>query len=414
MKIRFLIPCILVCMSFGSFGQGKPDKNFERFAMKEDSLFRLDYRKRNVKDYQKQLSRFLTRYNKLPDSTQKYYSGNLVSGYYNLSCTYSILNDKQPALEYLKKAIQAGWYDYDHICQDKDLDNIRNEQEFQSMVTPLRFVSDYMFILKKAEKYNPSDNRSLPKWTYQSADNPNLVALRKAFNLDSIAGQGSDVFRMINLMQWVHYLVPHDGEKGNPVVENAMSMIKECHRDHKTLNCRGLALVLNECYLAMGYKSRIVTCLPKDSLKMDQDCHVIDIVYSDSLKKWLWMDPTFDGYVMKENGDPLGIEEVRERIIHDKPLIINPDMNWNRQVSETKQYYLYHYMAKNLYMLECPVNSEYNMETRAPGKTVEYIKLIPLDYFEQSIPMTSSTSRDTKFTIQTYMTNNDALFWKAP
>jgi hypothetical protein len=141
---------------------------------------------------------------------------------------------------------------------------------------------------------------------------------------------------------------------------------------------------------------------------------VIDIVYSDSLKKWLWMDPTFDGYMMNENGDLLSIEEVRDRIIHDKPLIINPDMNWNRQVSETKQYYLYHYMAKNLYMLECPVNSEYDMETRATGKTIAYIKLLPLDYFDQSKTLTSSTSKDTKFTIQTYMTNNSELFWQKP
>ena len=41
------------------------------------------------------------------------------------------------------------------------------------------------------------------------------------------------------------------------------------------------------------------------------------------------------------------------------------------------------YMAKNLYLLECPVNSEYNMETVEAGKVISYIRLLPLDYFNQ-------------------------------
>ena len=41
-------------------------------------------------------------------------------------------------------------------------------------------------------------------------------------------------------------------------------------------------------------------------------------------------------------------------------------------------------MAKNLYILESPASSEYNMETSAEGKTFNYIKLLPLDYFEQT------------------------------
>ena len=35
------------------------------------------------------------------------------------------------------------------------------------------------------------------------------------------------------------------------------------------------------------------------------------------MKKWLWIDPTFDAYVMNEKGELLSIEEVRERLISD-------------------------------------------------------------------------------------------------
>ncbi|MBK9718340.1 MAG: transglutaminase domain-containing protein [Saprospiraceae bacterium] len=235
-----------------------------------------------------------------------------------------------------------------------------------------------------------------------------------ALNLDSIAGKGTDVLKILNLLHWMHNLIPHDGNHNNPVVKNAMSMIAECKRDNRGLNCRGLATVLNECYLSLGIKSRIVTCLPKDSLKIDNDCHVINSVYSETLKKWLWIDPTFNAYVMNEHGELLSIEEVRTRIIQNQTLIINPDANWNNRNLQTKEYYLMNYMAKNLYLLECPVNSEYNMETLESGRVFNYIQLLPLDYYKQSPDKSENKDEKTNTTWIKIKTNNDKLFWQIP
>jgi hypothetical protein len=312
----------------------------------------------------------------------------------------------------LSKAIDAGYNDYRHVQSDTDLDSIRNEKEFLELNRKLKATGDYLDILKRANKYNLSDNQPLPAFSYQQSDNANLTALRKGFNLDSIAGQGSDVLQILNLMHWVHDLVPHDGMNGNPEVKNALSMLEVCKKDSRGLNCRGLALVLNECYLSMGIKSRIVTCLPKDSLKIDQDCHVINSVYSESLKKWLWIDPTFDAYVMNEKGEMLSIAEVRERLINGKTLILNPDANWNNQSAQTKEDYLESYMAKNLYMLECPASSEYNMETSSEGKTYNYIRLLPLDYFEQKPDKEEDKREKSNTTWITHKTNNPNVFWE--
>jgi hypothetical protein len=162
----------------------------------------------------------------------------------------------------------------------------------------------------------------------------------------------------------------------------------------------------------MGYKSRFVTCLPKDSLGTDNDCHVINMVYSNVLQKWLWIDPTFDAYVMNEKGELLSIEEVRNRIILNEPLIINPDANWNHSVSQTKASYLDYYMAKNLYWLQCPLNSEYDLETIKPGKEIIYLDLLPLDYFRQSPDKTVDTYNGTKLIF--YKTTNSTIFWQKP
>ena len=130
---------------------------------------------------------------KLSRRIKKNYKGYLIEGYYNYSCTYSLLNNKSLAIEYLDKAIKAGYTDYLHIASDNDLDYIRKEPQFIVLVQPLRSVGDYMYIIKKAKAYNGSITRPFPAFTYQSATDPNLVILRKTFNLDSIAGSGNDV-----------------------------------------------------------------------------------------------------------------------------------------------------------------------------------------------------------------------------
>lgn len=283
-----------------------------------------------------------------------------------------------------------------------------------SALTQIVYVPSYLETLRKANKYSEKDSRTIPKFTYQSNDNPSLVALRVRFRLDSIAGTGNEVSKILNLMHWIHNLIPHDGNHNNPNVLNAESMIRVCKKEGRGLNCRGLAITLNECYLALGFKSRFVTCLPKDSLGIDSDCHVINIVYSETLKKWLWIDPTNDAYVMNEKGELLSIEEVRERIIDDKPLILNPDANWNHISSTLKEDYLYRYMAKNLYMLECSAESKYDLETEQQGKVISSVRLIPLEYFKQTPDKTEIINKRTGTTYLTYKTNNPKLFWETP
>ena len=412
MKSRFLLMFALLLCIHQLIAQSTPSQKMNEFLEKKADGFNSSYENKDVKTYNDLLSEYLSIYEKLSEEEKKQNSYILNNIYYTFSCTYSLLNNKPLALTYFKKAIDAGYNDYSHVQNDADLDNIRNEKEFVELNKKLKKTGDYLSILKRASAYNLSDKRTIPEFTYQASDNPNLVELRKGFNLDSIAGKGTDVLKILNLMHWIHDLVPHDGMNGNPEVKNAMSMLEVCKKESRGLNCRGLALVLNECYLSMGIKSRVVTCLPKDSLKIDQDCHVINSVYSESLKKWIWIDPTFDAYVMNEKGELLSIEEVRERLISDKTLILNPDANWNNRSTQTKEDYLENYMAKNLYILECLSTSEYNMETSAEGKTFNYIKLLPLDYFDQTPDKTEEKGEKNNTLWITYKTNNPNLFWE--
>ncbi|WP_448702345.1 TPR end-of-group domain-containing protein [Mucilaginibacter sp. AW1-3] len=415
MKLKLTCFTILIFLSAIAKAQLTPSqKVFYVFACKSDTLRMDAYKKRDAKAYAQLTTSFENEYKKLSTVDQACFKGNYNSAWYNLACVYSLLNDKENALNTLDKSIKLGFIWYKTITGDVDMNNIRNEPRFIAMVTRVREVNDYLYILKKAGKYNTADTRQVPQFTYQSATEPHLVELRKAFKLDSVAGKGNEVSQIISLLHWIHDLVPHDGQHNNPAVKNAMSMIAVCKKESRGLNCRGLATVLNECYLSMGFKSRFVTCFPKDSLKIDNDCHVINMVYARSLNKWIWIDPTNDAYVMDETGTLLGLAEVRERLVNDKPLIVNPDANWNHRQSTLKQDYLYNYMAKNLYILECPLRSEYDTETAGEGKKTEYVTLLPLDYFKQSPDQAVVTDDKNKYTKVFYKTNNPNLFWQLP
>lgn len=207
-------------------------------------------------------------------------------------------------------------------------------------------------------------------------------------------------------MYWLHDLVPHDGNSSNPYPLNTFNLLQVCKEEKRGVNCRMLATILNECYLAMGIKSRFVTCMPKET-EFD-DCHVINAVYSNDMDKWIWIDPSFAAYVKDENGNFLGIQEVRERLIDGRPLVLNEDANWNHKQKQTKEHYLDRYMAKNLYRLECPANSEFDTETNAEGKNRVYIELLPLDGLVQS------PQKNVNGNFIRYKTNNPDLYWTKP
>jgi tetratricopeptide (TPR) repeat protein len=54
---------------------------------------------------------------------------------YNLACAYARLNDKGRALEWLDKAVQAGFSQPQTLSTDEDLASLRNEAKFKELVS---------------------------------------------------------------------------------------------------------------------------------------------------------------------------------------------------------------------------------------------------------------------------------------
>ena len=185
--------------------------------------------------------------------------------YYDLACSYSRRGMNEGALYHLGRAVACDYNDWKHILEDHDLDNIRNDARMDSLIDVIRNRADYVKILQQAAPYTTNERRdTLPVFTYQSASDSNLQRVKTYFNLDKVAGKGDEISRIKNVLKHIHNLIRHDGSNGNPEHLNAIDLVEACKDGSRGLNCRGMAIVLNECFLAMGIPSRYVTCMPKD------------------------------------------------------------------------------------------------------------------------------------------------------
>ncbi|WP_243304849.1 transglutaminase-like domain-containing protein [Geothrix oryzisoli] len=289
--------------------------------------------------------------------------------HYNMACAASLLGRRGEALTYLGTAVGEGLKDWATFSTDSDLDSLRKEPGFLWLEAIVRQRGDFVGILRRFQDYGPtlaSVATAAPAFTYQPQDAPDLVALRKACRLDEVAGSGSEFERIVNLMRWVHAQVRHDGSSKNPEPMNALHLLEVCRTEKRGINCRMMATILNEAYLALGFKSRQVTCQPLD--ETDPDCHVITTVWSRDLGKWLYMDPTMEAWFTDGQGHPLSIAEVRERLISGGPLELAKGANWNGRPENPATYKAY--MAKNLVRITCPVESAYGYESRPERRYV--------------------------------------------
>jgi hypothetical protein len=296
-----------------------------------------------------------------------------------------------------EKAVVDGFREYYHFLKDSDLNNIREEARFQAIMADLKTTEDKINKLKASAEYVKDGKRANVTFSYQSPSDSILTAIREYFNLDSIAGDGNEISRIKRIMYWLHDAIRHDGNSSWPNCRyNAIELYELTKRENRGLNCRFMSEVLNDLYLAAGFKSRFVTCQSKE-YDTDNDCHVINIVWSNDLGKWIWMDASFAAYVTDENGLLLHPCEVRERLRKDQPVFLNEDANWNHKTPQTKDEYINYYMAKNLYLLDSDERSETESEGQDGNKS-PIVTLVP-----QGFKYSSGK-----------VTEDEAEFWQRP
>ena len=283
----------------------------------------------------------------IPEAAIKEQKGLL---YYDQACAYALTGQKKQALAALEQSVQLGYRDYNNMVNDIDLVSLRKDKKYQALLAEVRDRQP-LSILKKSAPYAKDDAKI--EFRYQPKESKNLQMVRDYFKLDSVAGQGDELSKIINLLHFAHDNIRHDGGNQAFAELDAIDLYNYYKTTGKGVNCRQLAISLCEMYLSMDIPARHVTCMPADSL--DYECHVINTVWSEQLQKWLYIDPTMDAWVTDEN--------------------------WNHESQQTKEYYLETYMAKNLYYFVCKKLNRFNPESLYRNNDpADDVRLIPVGF----------------------------------
>lgn len=241
---------------------------------------------------------------------------------------------------------------------------------------------------------------------YKSPSDSNLAKLRAAYRLDEVAGSGDEFSRIKNLMHWVHARLRYNGMVNlpNPDPFTAVNILSVAEKEKRPFHCGILASVLNDVYLSMGFKSRQLSCLPFD--KQDGDSHSVVMVWSNDLRQWLLMDPTFEVYFTSTTGTPLGPAQIRAAMAKGDSILVADSINWNGQPRSKIEHY--NYMAKNLFRLLC--GARWSTMKNSKGRPA-HVYLIPAGYDAGTVGTVDTTSSEG---LIEYYTDNADWFFGSP
>ncbi|NHJ05555.1 MAG: hypothetical protein EAX90_12075 [Candidatus Heimdallarchaeota archaeon] len=284
---------------------------------------------------------------------------------------------------------------------------IRESQEYRSL------GREWLELLREYHNF-PANERSLTKkidFYYSSAADENLQKLRERYELDKIAGDGSELNKIINLMTWVYSLTTHANEPAIPTERNAFSFIHMATVENKSINCYMKTVILNEVYLSMGFFSRHTHLLPHS--KEEEASHYVTSVFSHTLGKWILMDPDFGVYVKDKKGNILGVSDIRKGLIDGKSMrVVHTGRSFWERIKIAKENFMtkidyFWFLSEHIFKIRCPKISKFNQDSDAIKECYE---LLPENYKNELL----FTSQLTKNGRKILFINNEREFWQEP
>ncbi len=246
---------------------------------------------------------------------------------------------------------------------------------------------------------------------YAQPTDKDLTKLRDQYDLEAVAGQGSETDQIIRLMGWVYGLAEHANEPAIPTERNAFAFIHMATAEHQQINCYMKTVILNEVYLSMGFCSRHTHLLPHSH--EERESHFVTSVYSRTLGRWILMDPDFGVYVTDEEGNILGVREIRRRLIADEPLRVQRRGRsslasvWADLCDLVEGADYFWFLSDFIFRIRCPKYSKFAQDSE-PIR--EYFELIPDGYRRERLGQSGLTDRGKRI----YSINDENAFWVQP
>lgn len=264
-----------------------------------------------------------------------------------------------------------------------------------------------LMLLKKHREYdNSASIDDMPSFRYLM--DVTEYDFTEPLSLSAALSEKNEIEKIIAIMQWLSRNIVFDGRSDSDCTLGTLQL-------NIPVNCFKVAQLLNDLYSFYGFYARMVQTKPYS--EANDSNHWVNLVFSNTLKKWIMMDAAFCAYCRDKEGNLLSVQEIRKLISCHKPvhiIIQNDNMSANQYfylVSET-------YFQFNCFLIQ--------------GKDVSHIdgqqliNLSPIGYNSKKFydtrikeevmqGLSMKTIKDLELCHQMRIfTNNDCWFWSIP
>lgn len=241
------------------------------------------------------------------------------------------------------------------------------------------------------EEYERSISNDI-KLTFAYSEKEKIL-LHEYSKIWSWLDYGSELSSVISIMDWLNSHVKHNGYVVLPRNQTACELLQLSeNRFHNQMSCRGLAIIASEMCLSVGLTSRIVFCMQKET--EINDCHVVYEVFIQNLNKWVMFDPSYNVYLLDDQGIPLSVWEVRT-LLSEEPQRIKFNSGANYLGRKLSQQLYLRSLIRKFYRFIIPKDSYEGCCTRS-----EMYELVPNTKSYQKENVT--------------LVDNPDIFWRPP
>ncbi len=305
-RTKLAILIVLIVIFVGALGYGQQANVNDQWQ----ALNRALNHSYTLKDWSGALST-LDEMMKLADTTKN--ADVRGSIYYMRGCVHALAGHKAQALEAVRQALAAGFTDYSRYSGDPDLDALRQDAEFKTLLAEIK------------AKYGPAPlawdhGRPAPDFrvSYDDPADPRFLEMRREFAIDDVvAGTSDDIERLTRLAHWVSSQWEHSPDqmasKSDPI-----TILREARQGGHFI-CREYAIVMEGVATAYGYPARLVNLLPRD-VETRSEAHSVAEVWLEKLRKWVLVDGQY-GCLATLDGLPLSALELQAALAADRPVV---------------------------------------------------------------------------------------------
>ncbi|CAN5545707.1 hypothetical protein BH10BAC6_BH10BAC6_14680 [soil metagenome] len=138
---------------------------------------------------------------------------------------------------------------------------------------------------------------------------PYLAQLRERVQRTADLSDKDEMQTIVALNGWVSAQWKHDGRNVPPLSMNACQILDKTATGVR-YNCEAFARVLSDVLIAHGIVARVIQLRTTDQAYGGPgQGHIAVEAWSNSLKKWIFLDPQMNGMVLR-NSEPLNISEI--------------------------------------------------------------------------------------------------------